>query len=260
LSATSINLAEPAPLAVPRIARAWARWVGLVCGLAMLTGAAWWVANSTAFDVRSVKVSGNRHLTATQVVRLAAVGEGTNTLWLSTGEVERRLLDNPWVLRATVSRSLPSSVTIEIEERTAVAMTASTSPKLVAADGVVLGPAPRTSHLPVISSRSASSLAGSPELAVAATLSRRIRPLVATIATDAEGQLILTLRDGVPVRYGDASRASEKADALRAILGWSVRNGVEPQYIDVRAPAMPALLPPGVPMPASLVTVDHSLR
>jgi cell division protein FtsQ len=234
--------------------------VALVCGLAMLAGAAWWVANSTVFDVRSVKVSGNHHLTATQVVRLAAVGEGTNALWLSTGQVEQRLLDNPWVLRASVSRSLPSTVTIEIEERTAVAMTASASPKLVAEDGVLLGAAPRTSRLPVISSRSGSSAAGSPELAVAATLSRRIRPMVATIGTDGDGQLILTLRDGVQVRYGDASRASEKADALRAVLGWSARNGVEPQYIDVRAPSMPALLPPGVPMPASLVTVDHSLR
>jgi cell division protein FtsQ len=257
LSATSIPRAEPLPLAIPGIARAWVRWVGLVCGLTMLAGAGWWVTNSTVFDVRSVEVTGNHHLSANEVAHVAAVGEGTNVLWLSAGTIERRLEADPWVLRATVSRTLPSTVTIQIEERTAVAVTGSSRPKLVAGDGVILGPAPRGSRLPVVGG-ARSSLAGSPELAVAATLPRRMRAIVASIGTDSGGELVLTLRDGVQVRYGDATQAPQKADALQAVLGWAVRNAMHPQYIDVRAPSMPALLPPGVPVPATIVTPAHS--
>jgi hypothetical protein len=84
--------------------------------------------------------------------------------------------------------------------------------------------------------------------------------MVGSIGREDGGALVLTLRDGVRVAYGDGTQAEEKADALRAVLGWASRNGITPQYVDVTAPSSPALLPPGVPLPKVRVEPDHTRR
>jgi cell division protein FtsQ len=208
----------------------------------------WWVTNSRVFDVRTIRVDGNVHLSSGDVVRLASVTDGTNVLWMSTDEVERRLERHSWVQSADVSRTLPSAVTISVRERRPVAVIGGLRRLLVAGDGTVLGEARPSARLPLIEvpgrhgigSRVDSSAA---PLSVARALSADLREAVGSVSIGPGSSITLELRSGVRVLFGEAVAARSKIEALASVLTWAARNGVVPEYIDVRVPAAPALMP-----------------
>src|SRR5207302_6854353 len=114
--------------------------------------AGWWVTNSPVFQARQIEVSGTTHLSRAEVLRLAHVGSGTNLLWFHADSIERRLEHSPWIARATVARSLPSTLRIQIEERSAVAQVRGDGRFLtVASDGTVLGATPVRRSMPLLS-------------------------------------------------------------------------------------------------------------
>jgi cell division protein FtsQ len=209
-------------------------------------------------DMRSLRVEGNVHLSANQVARLSGLTSTTNVLWMSPGPIEQLLESDPWVQKATLVRHLPSTITITITERVPAAVTAGTSAMLVAGDGTVLGRAAPATELPLIVPPPGTITVGerlpmSASLSIVAVLPESIRARVTTVTSGADGSLALLMRDGMTVYYGDASRVSEKADALRAVLAWAARQGVHPAYVDVRAPTAPAIgtAPPASPAPGA---------
>jgi cell division protein FtsQ len=219
-----------------------------VVGLVLLVTVAWWVTNSRVFDVGTLRVDGNVHLSSEDVVRLASLTGGTNVVWMSTGEVERRLERHPWIQSADVSRTLPSVVAISVRERRPVAVIGGPRPVLVAGDGTVLGEAGPSARLPLIEApgdhRVGSRVdASMPQLSVARALSADLRDVVARVSLGAGRSVTLELRTGVRVLFGEPSVARAKVDALASVLRWAARNGVIPEYIDVRVPAAPALMP-----------------
>jgi cell division protein FtsQ len=223
--------------------------------LASLTaiGAAGWGATMTPlFEMRTLHVSGNRHLTDAEVARLAGLSRSTNVLWLRGGAVAHRIEQDPWVLRARVARSLPGTVSVSIQERRPVALVESgRSLLLVSGDGVVLGQARASVRLPVIHVSGARLAVGnrlpgtSAELVVARSLPVAVRGKVQRITTPNRGGLTLILRGGVQVLYGDGSEAGSKGRALSSLLSWAKKEGVRADRIDLRAPAAPALVPVG---------------
>jgi cell division protein FtsQ len=226
--------------------------IALLGVLAILAGG-WWVTNSRIFELRTLRVVGNAHLSPGQIARLAGLTRSTNVFWFSSSKAERNLAGSPWIATATVSRTLPGEVSIRIRERFPVALVAGPSGRalMVAADGMVLGPARRSNALPTISTSSADSSVGrridprTPGLVVAASLPGSLRPEVTSIDVEGDGQVTLWLKDGVRVLFGDLSEGSVKGQALVAVLGWAARSGVHPAYVDVRAPSAPALFPAG---------------
>jgi cell division protein FtsQ len=209
---------------------------------------AWWVTNSRVFDVRTLRVDGNVHLSSEELVRLASLTDGTNVLWMSTGEVERRLERHPWVQSADVSRTLPSVVVISVRERRPIAVIGGHRPLLVAGDGTVLGEADPSARLPLIEAAGDQRVgsrvdASTPQLSVARALSADLRDVVARVARGAGPSITLELRTGVRVLFGEPSGAPAKVEALAGVLKWAARNGMTPDYIDVRVAAAPALMP-----------------
>jgi cell division protein FtsQ len=229
------------------------RWPAtILVGLTLIAAAAWWVTNTPLFDMRTLRVSGNRHLSDTEVARLAGLSRTTNVMWLRTGALADRIEQDPWVLRAKVSRTLPGTVTVSIHERRPVAIVeAGRSSLLVSGDGVILGSARPKTRLPAITLAGApvavgSRISGLPAvLIVARSLPAGVRSKVARITQARPGALTLILRDGAKVLYGDASETDAKGRALSSLLSWASKRGIRPDYIDVRAPAAPALLPLG---------------
>jgi cell division protein FtsQ len=233
-------------LVVPSSRSRGGRWFVLALGIAVVLGAAAWVSNSPVFDLRNLTIDGNAHLTVTHVARLSGLTSRSNVLWMSADPIEQRLESDPWVLRATVVRHLPSGITIDVTERIAAAVTAGDHPMLVAGDGTVLGRAESTTELPFIVPPPGHVTVGerlpvSTELAILAVLPEPLRALVTTVTREDDGSLALMMRDGITVHYGDASDVAAKADALRAVLAWAIRSHVHPVYVDVRAPAAPAI-------------------
>lgn len=222
----------------------------ILVGLALIAVVGWWVSNSPLFDMRTFRVSGNRHLSDADVARLAGLSHSTNVVWLGTGAVAARIENDPWVLHARVSRTLPGAVSISIQERRPVAVLRSRgSWFLVSGDGVILGRASATDRLPAIDASSGPTAVGSrisgatSQLIVARALPSSVRRRVARITRTTGGSLTLMLRSGVPVFFGDASQAADKARALSSLLSWAKKQGIRADYLDVQAPAAPALLP-----------------
>lgn len=70
------------------------------------------------FSVKEVQVSGNVRLGSGEVLALAGIHPGMNSLAVRMGDVEARLLSNPWISGVSVKRELPSSFFVTIRERT----------------------------------------------------------------------------------------------------------------------------------------------
>jgi cell division protein FtsQ len=223
-------------------------WAITLLGLALVALTAWWVTHSRIFEARTIEVRGNVHLSQPEVLRLAGLSARTNVLWFSPGRVADRLESEPWSLSALVSRSFPSTVSVTIRERSPVAVLVSDRRYLVAGDGTVMGVVGGETELPTIpgppTARVGSRIAATgPELVIVKDLPPRVRDQAARVANDRRSGLVLVLRGGARVVYGDASDARAKGTALSAVLRWAGEAGVTPGTIDVRAPSQPALRP-----------------
>jgi hypothetical protein len=114
------------------------RWIGarrqegrrrlrLVVALAVavaLVGAAFAVSRSPLLAVRTVEVVGAEHETAAEVAAVAGLASHPAMLSLDPAALARRIETLPWVASARVSRRWPSTVTVEVSERTAVGVAA----------------------------------------------------------------------------------------------------------------------------------------
>ena len=233
----------PAP--VPRRRRRVAALLLTMLGSGVLLAGGAWVTTSQIFAMHSLRVTGNLHLTSDQVATIAGLTDRTNVLWASSSTIVRRLEANPWVFSARVERTLPGGITVRITERVPVAILAGAH-VIVAADGVVLGPATGPVRLPTIQGTvrggSPPRVQGAPAgLGVAAAIPWPAREDVKLIAIAPDGQITLTLAGGIDVLYGDATEFMAKGAALQAVLGWADRNHMRPRTIDLHAPDAPAI-------------------
>ncbi|WP_319524168.1 FtsQ-type POTRA domain-containing protein [uncultured Desulfosarcina sp.] len=73
------------------------------------------------FTARQIEVTGNRRLSREQVLDIAEIGEDTNILSLNLTTARKRLLAEPWIAEATVSRDIPSGLTLRITEEQSLA-------------------------------------------------------------------------------------------------------------------------------------------
>jgi cell division protein FtsQ len=221
-------------------------------GVLVVAAAAVAVSRSAIFSAQHVAILGNHQLSDRRIERLAGLSGHPNVLWMSMAGIERRLLADPWVASASVSRSLPGSITVTMTEREPAAMAWSgLRAFLVAGDGRVLGPADLGTRRPVIQRPDGFTLqsgsrvpASLPALRVAAALPAALSQRIATVKLGGRG-VELTTRDGVRVIYGDASDTVAKGIALEAVLVWVQQHDVKPLYIDVSAPSAPAVMPIG---------------
>jgi cell division protein FtsQ len=225
-------------------------WLLTAVGLVVVMAMGWWVTNSPLFDMRTLQVSGNARLTPEAVARLAGLTQDTNVLWFSTGAIEERLEATPWIRDASVSRTLPHTITVSVAERSPVAMVTSEGTRmLVASDGTVLGKAGRSADLPRVDVAGIPNRPGArvaltaPVLLVASTLAPQLVERVASVEVDDDGLVFLRLKDGPVAIYGETDRVREKSAAVLAVVEWADREGVALERIDVRAPTAPAVVP-----------------
>jgi cell division protein FtsQ len=242
-----------------------AKWLMVIAVSSfMLLAAAYVFTRSPMFEARHVDVTGRSHLSRATVLDLAGVERGTNVFWLHTGAVQQRLEADRWIASATVSRSLPSTISIRIEERAPVAVVADPSGgyNVVASDGTALARANDPGTYPALlvdpTKPGALSLAAS----VAGGMDPWLRGHVRAIDARS-GTLVVRLRSGIPVYYGDATAVAAKDRALGAVLRWALAGEKPVQSIDVRTPLAPTAqlpyTPPApVPVPASSSPKTHT--
>ena len=247
--------------------RALRPWAIVGAGAVAVAVAAVGLVASPVFDADTITVSGERHLSEAQVLRIARIDHDTNVFRVDEGTVARLLQRSPWVLDARVTADLPSTIRIEVVERTPVAVASTPAGvSLVSGDGVVLGPAPVGATLPEIRASEApatgdptvddsatdpavdGSAGGAAPLSdeaiqegakAAGALSRALPGEVTTIDVAPDGTLTLELGGGVGVTFGRAIELEAKAEALTAILSYAKGEPTPLVSIDVSAPAAP---------------------
>ena len=255
--------AEPTATAAPASGPSRIAWVVAAAGLVLVGLATWSVTISPIFGLKTVRVSGNHHVTAGQIIGLGGLSKGRHVLWMSVSKVERGIERNPWVSSARISRSLPGMVIVQVQERTPIAQ-ATDGRWLVAADGTILRrDSARIGALPTIplpdGLRAGMHLPATVPLRVARSMPPDLRRRAGGIAVDSGGLVTVSLHHGGVAVYGDGSSLPVKSQTLAAVLDWAGRRGVSVGYVDVRAPFAPALHEAGATFsspPASLWTQD----
>jgi cell division protein FtsQ len=102
-------------------------WVGL-----QLDG---WASTSPRLALRTVRVQGLHRATEHELLRLAGVAPGTNLWSLDASTVAQTMGLHPWVRTVEVTRSLPDTLQLRVEERTPVALASLGDLYVVDADG-----------------------------------------------------------------------------------------------------------------------------
>ena len=202
--------------------------------LLVLGGLLWMVYGTSVLGVREVEVVGTDVLTPLDVEQAAAVRLRQPLAGVDLDRIRGRVEALPAVDRATVSRSWPSTVVIEVVERTPVAAVPTGKQfALIDAEGVAYRTvARRPSDLPLaelgrpgprdINTRAA--------LIVLSSLTAELREQLVSISVPAPAQVRLGLRKNRTVIWGDDTQSETKAKVATALLE---RKG---DTIDVSAP------------------------
>jgi cell division protein FtsQ len=194
---------------------------------------------SPYFALDHVSIGGRHHLSEARVLRVAGLREGANLVSFDAAAAAQRLEGDPWIAAATITKDLPDAVTITIRERVPLAAAEGTDGwAIVAADGTELATQTSRPHLPILLPAGGDDATRTGSLAVLAPMAPELGSRVDSV-TDVDGEVTLSLDDGVRVAYGTVTETDAKAQSLSAVLSWSVEEGVDVVEIDVRVPGAP---------------------
>jgi cell division protein FtsQ len=206
------------------------------------------------FAIRDFQIQGARRLSHDQVLLLAGLKRGDNIFSVDVEQLERRLLENPWIATAKVRRRLPTELSIELLERQASALaTLDGQLLLVSAAGELFKQrAPADPHdLPIFTGLSLDNLARDRERELA-----RVGDLLEVLAEyerlplahafppqelhiSAGGSVTVTVgKDGVALHLGKGPWR-EKLLMAKVVMGKAQRRGRVPRavFLDNRAHA-----------------------
>jgi cell division protein FtsQ len=108
---------------------------------------------SDKLKVAKVDVRGERFLSQGEVIQLLGPALGENILGLDLAQLKAKLRASPWVADATVRRTLPDTLLVEIHERVPLALAAVDRLYLMDGDGTLIdifGPRTASFDLPIV--------------------------------------------------------------------------------------------------------------
>jgi cell division protein FtsQ len=220
----------------------------------------WTAFWSPLLKVRTVRVSGSKHVTSAEIARAAQIDNDTNILLLSTASVVRGAETLPWVRHARVERSLPGTVRIRIvERRPALVLAENSTHWFIDRSGHVIGrarghrralPTLAGLHEDVKPGTALRTPAGQGALKAWRSLPRKLARKVIAMFAPTVDAITFSLKNGTTVRYGPPVNLKDKNRVILALLHKTVVEGNGASYIDVRVPTSPAVAPVVTPAPA----------
>jgi cell division protein FtsQ len=206
------------------------RWVVVVVALAAVIGGTVALFASPAVSVRHVRVTGNVYTSAEILAVVVTQLSGEPMARADLGAARRRLAVEPWVKRVSVRRQWPSTVVIDLAERTPVASYLASDEQwyIYDNDGVVVG---STANQPrdLTAITPAATLPPTPageavlqplidagRLALA--LPQRLRPRVESITVGGDGVLRLDFVDKAKVEFGTIADFRAKLVSILTVI------------------------------------------
>ncbi|MFZ0390499.1 MAG: FtsQ-type POTRA domain-containing protein [Calditrichia bacterium] len=110
------------------------------------------ITESEIFRMQFVQVENNQYLEQNEIIRLAGVQPGTRLFQIPKDSVEQNILRNPYLDGVSVSRSLPSTLILSVQEKQPAAWLVDRHFYMVDASGAVLlkKPAMSLQNVPLI--------------------------------------------------------------------------------------------------------------
>jgi cell division protein FtsQ len=227
------------------------RLVTLVLALAAAAVGALVLTQSPVLDIDRVLVSGTGHTAPDEVIRASGVRTGEPMVGVDPGDVRRRVGELPWVDEVTVRRVWPSTVELEVTERSVAAMVQVTDDRAAFVDtgGRVLSIEPRAGDAapdpagPLVLTGVSGRLEegellpadARDALTVAERVAERIPGVVASVSVDLDAALV----EGGAIRFGSTEQLDDKVTAAKTVLDAVDTACLE--TLDVRVPGSPAL-------------------
>jgi cell division protein FtsQ len=224
----------------------------VVFGVLALGVAAVAATRSPLLDVDQVTVAGTGHTSKEAVLRAAGIDHGDALVGVDLGAVAHRVEQLPWVDRAKVTRDWPSTVRIQVTERSvaAIVQVGDDRAALVDARGRVLSIEPWAPDAAAAGGDAPLVLTGirgrmhegerlsgdaRDALEVATALRERLPGVVASVSTNLDADLV----EGGSIRFGSTEELEAKVTAAKTVLSDVDVSCLE--TLDVRVPGSPAL-------------------
>jgi cell division protein FtsQ len=214
--------------------------------LPLLAGGWLWLRDSPLLAVKEVRVSGVHGPDARAIdAALTGAARKMSTMHVRLGALRSAVAPFRVVRDVRVSASLPHALHIQVIEQLPVAaLVIGGQQTAVAADGVVLGPALLSSALPLMRIGT-EPLAGThvrstrvlADLGLLGAAPASLRRWISRVFLGPEG-LTVTMRNGLRIYFGDATRPHAKWLSLARVL--ADPSAVGASYVDVRVPERPA--------------------
>ncbi|MDE0701492.1 MAG: FtsQ-type POTRA domain-containing protein [Acidimicrobiaceae bacterium] len=227
----------------------------ILIGLAILglIFCGWAALRSPLLDLDHVEITGLGPSRLAEAQQSIGLEKGTPLNDIEIGPIKADLEALPWVLRADVEKSWPSTVHIEVVERIAVAQLAKEDGRVAVVDatGTIMAEGGlEYEELPRISLEASAALGevepqSRPGLALIATLPDDLLQWIEAVtyspgaSPEARGVVGLDLVGQAEAHLGEATLLSDKVQALRTVL-----NGVDLtciRVIDVAVPDFPTI-------------------
>ena len=230
--------------AVPSLPPRAKRWllIALAVCLVLAVGYRFWLRDSSFVTVEQVKVTGMTTKDAPRVrAALASAAHTMTTLHVRREVLEQAIAAYPVVRALDVRPDFPHGLAIHVIEYRPAALAGGLP---VAGDGTVLRGIPVEGSLPRIETTGAphgnrlTDPAALHAARVAGTAPLALRPRLELIEMRAQDGIVVQMRDGPELIFGDATRARAKWIAATRVLADPEAEGAS--YIDVRLPGRPA--------------------
>ena len=214
----------------------------LAACLVLAAGFQFWLRDSTLVAVENVKVTGLTTKDASRVrAALVSAAHTMTTLHVDQAELEDAIAAYPVVRALEVQADFPHRLDIRVIEHRPAAIIGGLP---VAGDGTILRGLPVEGRLPEIDARGKldgvrlSDPAALHAASVAGGAPAPLRGRLERIDIRAEEGIVVELRDGPELYFGNATRLHAKWVAAVRILADPEAEGAS--YIDVRLPGRPA--------------------
>jgi cell division protein FtsQ len=226
------------PALPPRVKR----WVliALAMCLVLAVGYRFWLRDSSLVTVEKVQVTGLTTKDAPRVrAALASAAHSMTTLHVRHEVLEESIAAYPVVKALEVRTDFPHGLVIHVVEYRPAAIVAGLP---VAGDGTILRGIPVEGSLPKIEGAPHGNRLSDPAALhaarVAGTAPLALRSRLELIEVRAQDGIVVQMRDGPELIFGDATRAHAKWIAATRVLADPEAEGAS--YIDVRLPGRPA--------------------
>jgi cell division protein FtsQ len=206
-----------------------------VAGLALAGFVVWVVGFSSWLAASHVAVRGNAVVSTTEVRQVARVPIGRPLVRVDLDAIRRRVERLPAVLTATVHRSWPRTISIDVSERVETAVVFRSGRwRAVDRHGVVFRVLPRrTPGYPQLVARANDRTLTADTAKLAASLPTTLASRVQQIRARTPDSIVLVLPKSRTIVWGSVGQSAEKARVASVLMKTSARS------YDVSVPALP---------------------